>query len=190
MIASPRLTTDEGFSLLEVLIAAGLLASTLVSLAQLVAVSVATNGTSRTTTDASVLAAQKMEELRALEWGFDAAGARVADTESDTTVVPERPTGGTGLATSPATTLREDTPGWVDYVDRSGRKVASGVDAAGEAIFIRRWSVQPLAANPVDALLIQVLVTRNRHRGAADQGAVSRLPEEARLVTVRTRKES
>jgi hypothetical protein len=179
---------ESGFSLVEVLIAAGLLATTLVSLAQLVALSIATNGASRNTTSASVLAAQKMEELRALVWGFDAAGARIADTQTDTTVAPELPAGGTGLASSPASALREDTPGWVDYVDRFGRKLATAVDTPGEAMFIRRWSVQPLAAGAADTLVIQVLVTRNRNRGAAAEGAVSRLPEEARLVTVRTRK--
>jgi hypothetical protein len=170
------------------MVAAGLLASALVSLAQLVGLSIKANAASRNTTDVSVLAAQKVEELRALAWGFDAAGSPIADTESDTAVVPELPAGGTGLSLSPGASLGANTPGWVDYIDQFGRKLASGVDVPGEAMFVRRWSVQPLLADPVDSMVIQVLVTRNRNRGAADAGAVRRLPEEARLVTVRTRK--
>jgi hypothetical protein len=54
--------------------------------------------------------------------------------------------------------------------------------------FIRRWYVEPLPTNPNNTLIIQVLVTRNRNRGAGDEGSVTRSPEEARLVTVKTRK--
>ena len=38
------------------------------------------------------------------------------------------------------------------------------------------------------ALIIQVLVTPNRVRGQADQGNVGRLLDEARVITVKTRK--
>ena len=42
-----------------------------------------------------------------------------------------------------------------------------------------------------NTLIIQVLVTPRRIRGTpADTGAVARLPEEARIVTVKTRKAS
>jgi hypothetical protein len=34
------------------------------------------------------------------------------------------------------------------------------------------------------AFIVQVLVTRRRDRGVADQGAVARAPEEARVITV------
>jgi hypothetical protein len=36
--------------------------------------------------------------------------------------------------------------------------------------------------------VLQVLVFRNKDRGTADLGAVKRLPEEARMITVKTRK--
>ena len=54
--------------------------------------------------------------------------------------------------------------------------------------FIRRWSVEPLPTNPNNTLILQVLVTRNRNRGDADAGNVARQNEEARLMSVKTRK--
>ncbi len=188
MGAASSLSPERGFSLVEVLVAAALLATALISVAELFGIATRSNIAARNTTAASILAAQKVEELRALAWGFDAAGVPSADLASDTSVSPERPAGGTGLTTSPNGALGANTPGWVDYVDSSGAKLAGGAQPPVDAIFIRRWSVRPLAASPADTLVIQVLVTRNRQRGAADLGAVARLPEEARLVTVRTRK--
>ncbi len=54
--------------------------------------------------------------------------------------------------------------------------------------YIRRWMVEPLPTNPNNTLILQVLVTRSQDRGTADAGSVARMPEEARLVTVKTRK--
>lgn len=170
------------------MIATALLATAVVSLAQLCGVAARSNIGSRNTTYAVVLAGQKLEELRALSWGFDPQGLPVSDTATDITVSPERPTGGTGLQPSPDAALRENTPGWVDYVDQFGRKLGGGTNPPASAVYTRRWAVQPLPANPNNTLVIQVLVTRQRDRGSADEGAVRRLPEEARLVTVRTRK--
>jgi hypothetical protein len=48
--------------------------------------------------------------------------------------------------------------------------------------------VEPLPTNPNNTLILQVLVTRRQDRGVADAGSVARLPDEARLVTVKTRK--
>ena len=50
----------------------------------------------------------------------------------------------------------------------------------------RRWSIEPLPTNPNNTLIIQVLVTPNRVRGAADAGSVGRLAGEARMMTVKT----
>jgi type II secretory pathway pseudopilin PulG len=179
---------ESGFSLIEVMVATGLLVTALVTLAQLFVISTRSNIGSHNTTYASVLAEQKLEELRALAWGYDTQGLPLSDTTTDTTVSPETPTGGTGLSASPATTLQSNTTGYVDYVDSFGNKLGTGVNPPDKAIYTRRWSITPLPTNPNNTLVIQVLVTRNRNRGAADQGAVLRLPEEARMITVKTRK--
>ena len=54
----------RGFALIEVLVATGIVAAGLVSLAQLMAGAVAVNAAARHDTVASMLAAQKVEELR------------------------------------------------------------------------------------------------------------------------------
>ncbi len=178
----------SGFSLLEVMIATSILAAALVSLAQLFAMSTRTNIGSRNTTFAAVLAQQKLEELRSLSWGFDMLGLPSSDITTDTTVTPEQPLGGTGLSSSPDTALQGNTPGYVDYIDAFGNKLGTGANPPDNALFTRRWSISPLPTNPNNTLVLQVLVTRLKDRGPADQGAVKRLPEEARMITVKTRK--
>lgn len=183
-------SSEAGFSLLEVLVATALLATAVVTLGQLFAVSTRANLGARNTSYASILAEQKVEELRALTWGFDSQGLPLTDTTTNTTVSPETATGGKGLSPSPPTALQENTTGYVDFIDQFGKKVGSGGTTAPDAaIFTRRWSIEPLPTNPNNTLIIQVLVTPKRNRGsAADEGAVARLPEEARLITVKTRK--
>jgi type II secretory pathway pseudopilin PulG len=177
----------SGFSLVEVLVATGLLATSLVALAQLFAISTKANVSSRNSTYAAVLAQQKLEELRSLSWGFDALGLPVTDTTTNTAVTPGT-NDGTGLTASPGPTLSENTTGYVDYVDTFGNKLGTGQNPPESAIYTRRWSIEPLPTNPNNTLIIQVLVTRNRARGAAEEGAVLRLPDEARMITVKTRK--
>ena len=170
------------------MIATGILATALISLAQLFAISTTSNVSSRSTTFATVLAEQKIEELRALTWGFDSSGLPLTDTTSDTADEDDATTGGTGLTPSPGTALQENTDGYADYVDMFGNKLGGGTTPPEGAVYTRRWSIEPLPNNPNNTIIIQVLVTRHRNRGAADEGAVLRLPEEARLITVKTRK--
>jgi type II secretory pathway pseudopilin PulG len=185
----PSFRSAAGFSLVEAMVATGLLATALVTLAQLFATSTRSNMGARSTTYAAVLAAQKIEELRSLTWGFDADGLPVTDNATNTAVNPEQPAGGRGLEPSPLTALQENTIGYVDYVDQWGNKVGNGGQMApGNAVYTRRWSITPLPTNPNNTLIIQVLVTRHKSRGSADAGAVARLSEEARLLTVKTRK--
>lgn len=61
MLTVPRST--RGFSLIEAVVAIGLLTTALVSLAHLLAAAVDTGGLARHATFASILAAQKMEQL-------------------------------------------------------------------------------------------------------------------------------
>ncbi len=59
-----------------------------------------------------------------------------------------------------------------------------------QAVYVRRWSVEPLPANPNNTVILQVLVTKARNRGPADsEGGPGRRPrDEARLITLKTRK--
>src|SRR3954454_23037598 len=93
-----RLSTDGGFSLVEVLVATGLLAGSLVTLASLFGIAMRSNLAARNVTYGTVLAQQKVEELRATS----------------------------GLTPSPATALDVSTPGFVDYLDQFGRSLGGG----------------------------------------------------------------
>jgi prepilin-type N-terminal cleavage/methylation domain-containing protein len=179
----------RGFSLLEVLVATTILTVSLAALAELCAMSTRANTSARTTTYTAILAQQKMEQLRSLTWSFDPLGLPISDITTDTTVAPERDSGGTGFSPSPVNALGQNTDGYVDYLDTFGRTLGGGVTPIEGTVYIRRWSIEPLPANPANTVVLQVLVTRRRNRGAADAAAdITRLPDEARLVSVKTRK--
>jgi len=195
-LARSRFSSEAGFSLVEVLIAMGVMTVGVVSLAQLFALSTRANHSSKTTTFTVMLAQQKMEQLRGLIWGFDTIGLPISDVTTNSSVVPQSagcPTSttagvGTGLSPSPAGTLSDNVSGWVDYLDINGCLLSGGATAPNRTIYIRRWSVEPLPTNPNNTLILQVLVTRRTDRGEADNGNVTRLPEEARLMSIKTRK--
>ena len=188
-LAKSRVTADaRGFSIIEVLMATALMVAAVASLAQLFALSTTRNKSAKNTTFASVLAQQKMEQLRSLTWGFDALGLPTTDTTTDTTKFPET-AGGTGLSPSPVNTLQQNVVGYVDYLDSKGQTLGgASVNPPGSAVYIRRWMVEPLPTNPNNTIVLQVLVTRHRDRGTADSGSVIRLPDEARIISVKTRK--
>jgi type II secretory pathway pseudopilin PulG len=182
--------SQAGFTLIEVCVATGILVTAVVALAQMFVIATKTNMSARQTSYAALLADQKIEELRALTWGFDMQGLPVSDTSTNTSVSPEQPNGGVGLTPSPADALRRNTAGYVDFIDQFGQKLSS-VDAGAPdgTVYIRRWSIEPLPTNPNNTLIIQVLASRRRDGGGvADEGRVRRLPDEARVITVKTRK--
>jgi type II secretory pathway pseudopilin PulG len=182
-------TREGGFSLIDVLVATAILAVALSALAQLFAISTKTNVSAKSTTFAALLAQQKMEQLRGLTWGFDPLGLPLTDTTTNTTTVPEGLSGGKGLTPSPTNTLAENTSGYCDFLDKYGKSLGGGTTPPAATTYIRRWSVEPLPTNPNNTLVLQVLVTRWRHRGDADTApGVQRLPDEARIISVKTRK--
>jgi type II secretory pathway pseudopilin PulG len=180
--------SEAGFSIVEVMVATGLLASALVALAQLFAIATQTNASARSSTLTMILAEQKVEQLRGLQYTFDRAGLPVQDTLTDLAVYPPAATGGKGLSPHTDNTLQANTDGYVDYLDHWGRTLGGGTVVPDGAAFIRRWSVEPLPTNPNNVIILQVLVTRSRDRGTGDAGSVSRGPEEARLMTIKARK--
>ena len=183
-------STDAGFSLVEVLFALVLLMVAALGSAQLFAVAVARNANARHQTSTTVLAAQKMEQLRALTWGFDPLnpGFPASDTTSNLSENPV--TGnGQGLNPSPTDTIDQNTAGYVDYLDKRGQWVGTGAVAPPTAQYIRRWNIRPLPTNPNNTLILQVLVT-TVHRESQQTGAGQRrrMADDALLTTVKTRK--
>jgi prepilin-type N-terminal cleavage/methylation domain-containing protein len=188
--------TDAGFSLVEVLIAIGVLTAVSLGVAQLFALATTTNLTAKGQTSASILAAQKMEQLRGLTWGFDqdpaALGLPVSDTTTDLSVDPPA-AAGTGLNPSPAGSLESNVPGFVDFLDAFGNWTGNGATPPPTAVYVRRWSIEPLPTNPNNTLVFQVMVTTIRRESlwaAQGQGARGRRPDDAWLVSVKTRKAS
>jgi prepilin-type N-terminal cleavage/methylation domain-containing protein len=193
LLAKSSFSNDRGFSLVETLVATTIMSVALASLAQLFLISTKANQSARITTNASVLAQQKMEQLRGLTWGFDILGLPLSDTTSDLTVVPEQPQGGPGLTPSPDGSLRNNFDGFCDFLDGRGQSLGGGSVAPVNTVYVRRWSVEPLPTNPNNTLILQVMVTRWRARGVADIediGGGRRLPDEARVISVKTRKAS
>jgi type II secretory pathway pseudopilin PulG len=182
--------SESGFSLVETLVATGLLAGAVAVLGQMFAISMAENTSARMGTFAAVLAEQKMEQLRGLTWGFDIIGLPLTDTSSNVALPIQTAAGGPGLSPSPSDSLRSNVSGYVDYVDQFGRIIGGGATVPAQAVYIRRWSVEPLPTNPNNTVILQVLVTRSRNRGTADSvdGSTRRMRDEARLMTVKTRK--
>jgi type II secretory pathway pseudopilin PulG len=185
-------TDERGFTLIEAIVSTTVVVVAVLSMVRLITMSIGSNQTADRVTVGSILAMQKLEQLRSLEWGFDAVGLPLSDTSSDLTAYPTQPSGGRGLSPSPLRALQSNNAGYCDFLDAFGHTIPAGSNAipAGTA-YVRRWAVDPLPSNP-DALLLQVLVTPWRTRGAADTDPADRagwrLPGEARLVAVKTRK--
>jgi prepilin-type N-terminal cleavage/methylation domain-containing protein len=154
-----RVAPESGFSLVEVLVAVGLLATALATLGQTFGIAVAGNASARHGTFAAVLAQQKIEQLRTA-----AAG---------------------GLAPSPPGSLAGDVAGYVDFIDRFGATLGGGTAPPG-TVYVRRWSIEPLAER-ANTIVLQVVVMRwGSHRTGPWTGPPGRRHDEARVVTVRT----
>lgn len=173
-----------GFTLIEAITATGLAVVALVPLSALFAGATQTTLDARQATVASVLASQKLEQLRALDWRVDDTG-RVGDVSTDTASATGVAAGGTGLSTSPPDAWVADTNGWTDYIDQWGAPLGGGAVPPGASVYVRRWSITPLASDPSDTLLIRVRVMPAVAALRRDDGTPRR--GEARLVAVRTR---
>jgi len=178
--------TDRGFSLIEVCVAMILMAVALAVVAQLFVVSLSAQDSARVRSMTTTLANQKMEQLRGLVWTADENGQPLSDRSTDLSREPSA-AGGSGLGASPLNTLDVNTPGYVDYLDAYGSWVGTGPSPPRSAQYIRRWCVQPLPADPQDAVILQVLVTTVMTERVA-RIPRRRLLNDALVVSLRTRK--
>jgi prepilin-type N-terminal cleavage/methylation domain-containing protein len=164
-VRSPR-----GFSLIEVCIALAILSTAVLALSALTLTTQQTAAAAGQIGVAQLAARARLEDLRALAWTSDAAGVPISDWSADLTSTPPRPAGGRGLGQSPGDTLDANVAGYCDFLDAEGQWLGAGTTPPANTAWIRRWMVQPTAADP-DLLVIQVLVVsalRSSENATAD----------------------
>ena len=139
---------EQGFSLIEAMVAITLLSVTLVSLAHLFVAATRATMTSRQVTRAVILAEQKMEQLHAVAWATESDGSPVSDFTSNlaaftaTGACAGAATGAAvGLTPSPAGALEGNIDGYVDYVDAQGCGLGGGAVPPPGSVYVRRWSI-------------------------------------------------
>jgi type II secretory pathway pseudopilin PulG len=131
----------RGFSLIEALIASLIVASALAGLAHLVTLGATQTTAARTSTVALSLAQSKLEQLRVLEWTYDASGVRVSSP---------------ALSPSPPGSLYGGDASFLEHID-----AFEGVTPAAEGDapdYWRTWAITPIAASDRDTLLLEVCV--------------------------------
>jgi prepilin-type N-terminal cleavage/methylation domain-containing protein len=132
------MTRTRGFSLIEVLIAMALVAGAVAAVASLGFHGLARSDATQESGLAIALAQAKLDELRALAWGFDAAGLPIGDP---------------ALALTSLLTLNGGGAGAGDLLDRFGQSAPPA-----SATLRRRWSITRFDAIDPDTLLLQVCV--------------------------------
>jgi hypothetical protein len=176
----------NGFALIEALIATVVLAGGVMTTAYLAAASATVMAASRQNGLVTQLARNKMEHLRALAWTSDAAVVPVTDWSSDVTAAEPAPSGGLGLALSPADSLSTNVAGFCDFLDAQGRWLGTGTTAPRGAAWVRRWSVTALPG-VADTLAVSVVVAPAAPSDA-DGVRRARTIAGARLLSIRTRR--
>jgi prepilin-type N-terminal cleavage/methylation domain-containing protein len=153
----------RGFSLIETLVAVSITAVVLSTLAHLLIVSARANADARRATFASVLAAQKLEQLRAP---------------------------GVDLTPQPGDSLSRNMDGRCDFLDEYGRALGGGTTPPAGTVYLRRWSVAPAPDDPANTVVLQVAVAPRFSRGSVDAtgSGDQRLFGGAHLVSVKTRR--
>ncbi len=151
----------DGFTLVEATLAVGLCAALAVGLTPVLIRATTNAGHARDRATATAAAIERLEQLRALDWGVadDGAGGEV-DVTDTATALDAMPwsLAGTGLVAAPPDSLLRNIGGWVDHLDEHGRWMASGPVPPAGARFVRRWNVSPLPSAPSVAIALQVLV--------------------------------
>lgn len=137
-------SASDGFTLLETVVATGILVTALAGIAQLFALSVRSTHAAGSDGAALTAAQDKIEWLRSLDFGYGPVGEPVTD--------PELTWAGGG-------SLDEDIPGLVDELDSSGAVVDVARDEHGAA-FTRRWRLTRIDRYLPEAVAIEVCVWR------------------------------
>ena len=151
-----------GFSLVETMIALGILA--VIAAGVLPLGLLATNTTENQghlMARCTEYAQDKAEQLFALAWG---------DSTSDTRVFPANNSGGTGLAVGGSTNTAAPVAGYIDYLDVNGNVLSSAGGVPATWFYARAWVITTPRAN------LKQISVRTTVRAAA-LGGSGRVPE-------------
>ncbi|HEX2454647.1 MAG TPA: prepilin-type N-terminal cleavage/methylation domain-containing protein [Vicinamibacterales bacterium] len=184
----------NGFTLVEVIVAMGLMVVICLGVAPLFVLAMTGVRSARGQTLATIYASAKIEELRSLTWAYETRPAMTPILRTDVTTNlsgEQASADGAGLLESPAGTLDANIPPYVDYLDARGVWVGTGPHPAARAAFIRRWSVHRAADDPEHTLVLQVLVVPVAEElGRARAGERVWTGRDALIATTMTRKAS
>jgi prepilin-type N-terminal cleavage/methylation domain-containing protein len=134
-------TEQHGFSLMETMIALGILAVVAAGVLPLgIIAAKATENQGHLNARTTEYAQDKLEQLMALAYG---------DSTSDTTVFPAVNAGGTGLTKGGSVKTNAPAAGYVDYLDINGNVLAAGGGGAAPAnwYYMRAWQISSPRAN-------------------------------------------
>ena len=164
-----RSGSDEGSSLIEVIVAMALMATLAAGLLSMTAIALTqSENQGHLAARTAEYAQDKMEQLLVLSYG---------DETSDTRVFPAVDSGGTGLALGGSDDPSAPVAGYVDYLDARGNlMVAGGGGAPANWFYVRAWEIKPITAT-----LKEVRVTTTVARSIGRQRRPS-----ATLVTLKT----
>jgi type II secretory pathway pseudopilin PulG len=156
------ITSTRGFTLIETVVATGILVTALAGLAQLIVLSAHLTRQASQSGMALAAAQDKLESLRGQAFAFDAEGVPITSP---------------GLQPSPVESLDHDRPPVVDWIDARGESLA---DVHG-ASYARRWRISTVAHAIPEAIAIEVCVFKAPATGVDARSA------DACLATIRTR---
>ena len=178
----------RGFTLVEAVVALALVAAVGVSVSTALMASRAMAVHDRDQAIGRVAAQARLASLTALAFcriaSADGSVVTVTDTTTDVTGDPPGP-GGTGLAASPGDALWRDTPGYVDYLDATGRDLGWGAGARQQAAYVRRWAIGRQGSGAGEVALFAVLVAPVSTAARAAVGDGPRLIDQPGVVLLR-----
>ena len=164
---------QAGISLLETMIALGILMIVSLGLLSMAMISMTTTENqghlaARTTEYAQ----DKMEQLLGLAFTDNSTDTTAIDTTSNTYTLG---TGGTGLTAGGSLSTTAPTNGYVDYLDANGNPLGGGATQPANTFYVRAWQITNTTGTLKTLSVTVAAVTGVNTRNAAPNSTVTAL---------------